>query len=65
MTGIGVHVCAPPACFPRAKAAALPDSSNVFASSEPKSWISVATSPVHPVWWLAPSPAPLSPWKYS
>ena len=21
--------------------------------------------PVHPVWWLAPSPAPLSPWKYS
>ena len=24
-----------------------------------------ATIPVHPVWWLAPSPAPLSPWKYS
>ena len=24
-----------------------------------------ATRPVHPVWWLAPSPAPLSPWKYS
>ena len=24
-----------------------------------------ATSPVHPVWWAAPSPAPLSPWKYS
>ena len=24
-----------------------------------------ATSPVQPVWWLAPSPAPLSPWKYS
>jgi len=24
-----------------------------------------ATTPVHPVWWLAPSPAPLSPWKYS
>ena len=24
-----------------------------------------ATSPVQPVWWLAPIPAPLSPWKYS
>ena len=24
-----------------------------------------ATSPVQPVWWLAPMPAPLSPWKYS
>lgn len=28
-------------------------------------WISLATSPVQPVWWLAPMPAPLSPWKYS
>ena len=27
--------------------------------------MSRATSPVQPVWWLAPSPAPLSPWKYS
>lgn len=26
---------------------------------------SLATNPVHPVWWLAPMPAPLSPWKYS
>src|SRR5262249_43126322 len=24
-----------------------------------------AITPVHPVWWLAPMPAPLSPWKYS
>src|SRR5581483_8633368 len=24
-----------------------------------------ATSPVHPVWCAAPSPCPLSPWKYS
>ena len=24
-----------------------------------------ATRPVQPVWWLAPRPAPLSPWKYS
>jgi hypothetical protein len=35
------------------------------ASSAPNSWISVAITPVHPVWWLAPMPAPLSPWKYS
>ena len=27
--------------------------------------IRLATSAVHPVWWLAPMPAPLSPWKYS
>ena len=24
-----------------------------------------AIAPVQPVWWLAPIPAPLSPWKYS
>src|SRR5205085_11426362 len=24
-----------------------------------------ATRPVQPVWWEAPSPAPVSPWKYS
>ncbi len=28
-------------------------------------WSSKATSPVHPVWWEAPSPRPVSPWKYS
>src|SRR5262249_49372244 len=27
--------------------------------------IIVATSAVQPVWWLAPTPAPVSPWKYS
>ena len=27
--------------------------------------IRLAISAVHPVWWLAPMPAPLSPWKYS
>ena len=27
--------------------------------------MALAIIPVHPVWWLAPSPAPLSPWKYS
>jgi hypothetical protein len=26
---------------------------------------SLATSAVQPVWWLAPTPAPVSPWKYS
>ena len=24
-----------------------------------------ATSAVHPVWWEAPRPSPVSPWKYS
>ena len=49
----------------RAKAASFPILSDVFASSVPNSSIKVATTPVHPVWWLAPSPAPFSPWKYS
>ena len=31
----------------------------------PPSRNSSATAPVQPVWWLAPRPAPLSPWKYS
>ena len=31
----------------------------------PRLWISLATSPVQPVWCEAPRPAPLSPWKYS
>src|SRR5262249_51066669 len=39
--------------------------SKLSASTDPRTWISVATSPVQPVWWLAPNPAPLSPWKYS
>ena len=33
--------------------------------SKPESWMMRATQPVQPVWWLAPIPAPLSPWKYS
>ena len=40
---------------------ALPASRYFFASSSPKSRISAPTSPVQPVWWLAPMPAPLSP----
>ena len=31
----------------------------------PYCWMSFATKAVQPVWWLAPMPAPLSPWKYS
>src|SRR5262249_34668021 len=31
----------------------------------PLCWISFAARPVQPVWWLAPTPEPLSPWKYS
>ena len=34
-------------------------------SRSPNSRISRATVPVQPVWWLAPMPAPLSPWKNS
>ena len=34
-----------------------------FPSTRAKRSRSGATKPVHPVWWLAPIPAPLSPWK--
>src|SRR5438477_4265950 len=51
---------------PRSETGSRPQRSrNVSASTIPKTLISVATRPVQPVWWLAPSPAPLSPWKYS
>jgi hypothetical protein len=30
-----------------------------------RSMMRLATRPVQPVWWDAPSPAPLSPWKHS
>jgi len=52
----GVHFFASGSDFSRMKAAALPPSIDFFASSNPKSWISFATIPVQPVWWLAPSP---------
>src|SRR3989441_13317852 len=45
--------------------AALPPSSSFSGSTVAKTCIRRATTPVQPVWWLAPSPAPLSPWKYS
>ena len=32
-----------------------------YKGYSPLCWISFATSPVQPVWWLAPRPAPLSP----
>ena len=35
---------------------------SAFSSSSIRIW---AISPVHPVWWLAPQPRPVSPWKYS
>ena len=35
------------------------------AHRSPLCWRSLATIPVQPVWWPAPMPAPLSPWKYS
>src|SRR6185295_4085279 len=31
----------------------------------PSCWRSLATRAVQPVWWLAPTPAPVSPSKYS
>ena len=43
----------------------MPAFRRVSPSSLPKISIRVATMPVHPVWWLAPIPAPLSPWKNS
>ena len=49
----------------RSPASRAPTWRTVSAEILPNSWISFATSPVQPVWWLAPMPAPLSPWKYS
>ena len=37
----------------------------VFGLDTPEQVEEARDQPVHPVWWLAPSPAPLSPWKYS
>jgi hypothetical protein len=45
----------------RRSAASLPPCRKASASSFPKISISMATTPVQPVWWLAPMPAPLSP----
>ena len=45
--------------------AVLPSSSIWSAVVVANRCIRRAIAPVHPVWWLAPSPAPLSPWKYS
>ncbi len=39
--------------------------STVSGSAPWRRRIRSAISPVQPVWWHAPSPAPLSPWKYS
>jgi len=39
--------------------------STSFAFKRPNRSSTLAMVPVQPVWWLAPRPAPLSPWKYS
>lgn len=38
---------------------------SVGATAERRGCNSFATRPVQPVWWEAPTPRPLSPWKYS
>ena len=38
---------------------------HVYGFSQPASTTRSATRPVQPVWCDAPSPAPVSPWKYS
>src|SRR5262249_2645579 len=43
----------------------FPASSIFCGSMVAQRCIKRAMTPVQPVWWLAPSPAPLSPWKYS
>src|SRR4029450_1827700 len=47
------------------KYAILPPWSACSGVMVAKPRMSSATVPVQPVWWLAPRPAPLSPWKYS
>ena len=46
-------------------ASARRPASRRLRAQRPASRNSSATVPVQPVWWLAPMPAPLSPWKYS
>jgi len=60
-------ICSPPTCPVITLASTLPRSlsSRILASTRPNISSRGAIRPVHPVWWLAPSPAPLSPWKYS
>ena len=53
-------------CCSRLRSARLtPVASNCSGRKRGKNAISAGMIAVHPVWWLAPSPAPLSPWKYS
>ena len=57
----------PPTCSRtrRASSFALGVSSASSAVMRPKRSRRPAMRPVQPVWWLAPRPAPMSPWKYS
>jgi len=61
------RVSSPPTCSLMTLAITRPCSvsSMILASTRPNRSRRGATRPVQPVWWLAPSPAPLSPWKYS
>ena len=47
------------------KPAILPSSSDLLGRGRREQCMARAMIPVQPVWWLAPRPAPLSPWKYS
>src|ERR1019366_9308741 len=52
-------------CHGWASRAMLRTTSPTEATAPWRRRITSAISPVHPVWCEAPSPAPLSPWKYS
>ncbi len=60
-----------PICIRSAHRHAPPSCTTQKARRSQRGWrhchssIRLAISAVHPVWWLAPMPAPLSPWKYS
>ena len=60
-------VGSPPTCSLTSRAArrVRSVSSRCFGVDTPEEVQEGGDRPVHPVWWLAPSPAPLSPWKYS
>ena len=59
------HRHAPPSCTTQIGATGLKARRSQRGWRHRHSSIRLATSAVHPVWWLAPMPAPLSPWKYS
>ena len=64
-TGAATGEVAPHADSVSTIAAVLPSWSTCSAVVVANRCMVRATIPVQPVWWLAPRPAPLSPWKYS